>query len=148
MCLWDSHTTQSYQERLIITDVHYAVKSSYKTHPALKSGISLRGFPCCKRQVAMQLPRADPRPGEKTSHVMEPVQARDGSREPPCRAEWGLASSFLTQVMFRAEPLAGWAGVFRGWPAAWSCCSGGTSPAQPRGNPGWLKGLCTYFHGC
>lgn len=76
LCLWENHTVLSYQERLIITDAHYPVKSSYKTHPALKSGISLRDFPCCKQQVAMQLPGADSRPEEKicTSHTMEPVQ--------------------------------------------------------------------------
>jgi len=69
---------------------------------------------------------------------MEPVQAWDGSREPLCPAEQGLASSFLTQFMFRTEPLAGQAGISRGCPAAWS------SSAQLCGNPGCLKGLCVH----
>lgn len=65
----------SYQERLI-TYPHYPMRNCYKTHPALKSSISLRDFPCCEQQVAMQLPGADPRPEEKicTSHTMKPVQ--------------------------------------------------------------------------
>lgn len=58
----------------------------------------------------------------------------DGSWESLCWAKRGLTFSFLTQVMFHADSLEGWAGVSWGCPAAWSR---GMSSAQPCSSPVW-----------
>lgn len=143
LCLWENHTILSYQERPIIAYAHYPIKSSYKSHPALKSGISLRDFPCCKQQVSMQLPGADPRPEDKicTSHIMKRVQKLEWLLRilMPSKAGFNLQFSHTGHVSWGLSGRVG-----RRFLRLSSCLEQGNELSPALQHPGCLKALCTF----